>query len=1328
MSLHWLTCPHCLVSFQLDVPSEPTLVQCLGCSRQFLPLNVDAGESHWFYASNRKKIGPIPLSQLQQLAATGQLKTSDMVLQQGGPPRWVEAGTLPEVFPASHSQTEADGSTIAKTNGVNAAPASIPHAVPLAIPLPDGTDFSEEPPVISEAPPLAIPLNPPADTSQDDLIAEPVVSNAFAGTMTNPNAAARIAPPDAAHLLVAGFEVISEIGRGGMGVVYQARQLNLNRVVALKMILAGVHAGPQELARFRQEGEAVARLQHPNIVQIYDVGEADGRPYFSLEYVDGQSLEKYLQGTPQAPRPAAQTIETLARAIHFAHQRGIVHRDLKPANILLCRKSEIRNPQSAIKEPTVSDFGRRISDYDLKITDFGLAKQMDSQHDQTASGAIMGTPSYMSPEQALGRTKEIGPPADIYALGTLLYELLTGRPPFKAQTPLDTMMLVASEEPVSPRQLQPKVPRDLETICLKCLNKEPHKRYASANDLADDLQRFFQGESIQARPLGIGERTVKWVRRRPAAAALLAVCVLAALSLMISGWLHNRQLQAALGQAREQEREANRLRQVAEDRQKEADRQAKLAQDNLEEARQQRDLATANFRKRLEDVDRFMFTIDSRLAKQSSAWAIRLEFLQEMLKRSQEILKERKKDPAARRQTAVIHRRIAQLYDAREDYGPASDHFEKAIDFQRDLAAEFPSEPDDRKELALSLALYGECHRANERFADAQRIYQQAMPIQDKLIADFATREEHGAFRQRGARFRFNMANILEEANQPRQAEDYYRQALDRQEKLTADVRNKFEYHSDLARTASSLALLLGDNNMETRGLLERAVRARREVLQLTAYAKEAKEKLEECYDDLAAFHRKTGQHGALIRLAADLRRDWPDSSTATYNAACFVATAVEVVRKNQKLAQGELDRLTKTYGDQAVELLHKAIYEGFRDRVHMEKDTDLTALRARPDFQALLADLDKRFPAPQLTPAMELAALVNAYEMTRNNYVSSFRQAWTVAEKKKARAKRPRFDEHAEGFLNLAQKHRDSPTAVDALSWILEASAPDDELVIAATAKAARQKALAALEHDHFQKTELANVCRMLAQKPSPDCDSMLRAALEKHTLREVRGLAGYALALSLSAQANRAQQQKKGNAADLANQAEQLLAKIANEYANVVHGRTTLGEAANLKLDEVRHLSVGKQAPEIEGEDMNGQRLKLSTFRGKVVVLDFWVNWCGHCRAMYPQEKAMVEGLKNRPFQLLGVNGDDNKDEVKRVIEKEQMLWPSWWDGGLNRNRIGERWQVNGYPTIYVLDHKGLIRHRFIGVPGPALEDAVDKLLQECEKEMKTKKKSTK
>jgi WD40 repeat protein len=295
-----------------------------------------------------------------------------------------------------------------------------------------------------------------------------------------------------------GYELLGELGRGGMGVVYQARQQGLNRVVALKMILSADHAGADEVARFRTEAEAIARLQHSNIVQIFEIGEHDGKPFFSLEFCGGGSLASKLGAAPPTPREAAELVEKLALAMEAAHDADVIHRDLKPANVLL----------SADGTP--------------KITDFGLAKKLDLADGRTRTGAVMGTPSYMAPEQAEGR-KDIGPAADIYGLGAILYELLTGEPPFRASTVLDTLLKVIGTEPVAPRLLAPKVPRDLKTICLKCLRKDPAHRYASAADLAADLRLFFDGRAIRARRVGWIEWAWRWAKGHPGTAMLVAL-------------------------------------------------------------------------------------------------------------------------------------------------------------------------------------------------------------------------------------------------------------------------------------------------------------------------------------------------------------------------------------------------------------------------------------------------------------------------------------------------------------------------------------------------------------------------------------------------------------------------------------------------------------------------------------------------------------------------------------------------------------------------------------------------------------------------------------
>jgi serine/threonine protein kinase len=360
---------------------------------------------------------------------------------------------------------------------------------------------------------------------------------------------------------VPGYEILDELGRGGMGVVYRARQLGLHRTVALKMVLNGIHTGPKDLARFRIEASVIARLQHPNIVQIYDVGEAAGRPYFVLEFVAGGNLAQHLQGTPQPARPAANLVETLARAAHAAHASGVIHRDLKPGNILLERPIVMDQNAGGTASFHPDSSPLSVSFLTPKITDFGAAKcaggdvQTPDLRGPTVTGELLGTPSYMAPEQAMVPRQQVSVAADVYALGAILYELLTGRPPFTGETPLATLAQVLHDDPVSVKSLRPNVPRDLEIICLKCLRKEPRQRYASSLELAEDLQRFLRDQPIRARPVPAVEKLGRWVRRHPAPAGLLAAGLLApavalfTLSLLSARLVRSSALESAAQQA-----------------------------------------------------------------------------------------------------------------------------------------------------------------------------------------------------------------------------------------------------------------------------------------------------------------------------------------------------------------------------------------------------------------------------------------------------------------------------------------------------------------------------------------------------------------------------------------------------------------------------------------------------------------------------------------------------------------------------------------------------------------------------------------------------------
>jgi WD40 repeat protein/tRNA A-37 threonylcarbamoyl transferase component Bud32 len=378
--------------------------------------------------------------------------------------------------------------------------------------------------------PIDAPTLPPESATQRDAPTLDLVATR--------NAAPR---PGAIVRYFGDYELLEEIARGGMGVVYKARQVKLNRVVAIKMILSGQLASKEDVQRFYTEAEAAAGLDHPGIVPIYEVGEHDGQHYFSMGFVDGQSLSSQLVDHPLAPREAADLVGKVAQALQYAHDKGVIHRDLKPANVLLDKDGQ------------------------PKLTDFGLAKRLEGDSNLTGTGQILGTPSYMPPEQAAGRVTEVRETADVYSLGAILYATLTGRPPFQADNPLDTLMQVLEREPVSPRTLNAKVPDDLETICLKCLSKDRRHRYQSAAELREELQRFLDGRPIHARPISRSARAWRWCKRNPVVATLTAavlVCLVA--GTVVSTVFAIEAHQRAVGEA-EQRREADRQTGIAKE-------------------------------------------------------------------------------------------------------------------------------------------------------------------------------------------------------------------------------------------------------------------------------------------------------------------------------------------------------------------------------------------------------------------------------------------------------------------------------------------------------------------------------------------------------------------------------------------------------------------------------------------------------------------------------------------------------------------------------------------------------------------------------------------
>jgi tetratricopeptide (TPR) repeat protein len=674
---------------------------------------------------------------------------------------------------------------------------------------------------------------------------------------------------EAAPPVVSGYEVLGVLGRGGMGVVYQARHVQLNRLVALKMLRAGRHAAWQEVQRFRTETEAVARVQHPNIVQIHDVGEAEGQPYFAMEFVGGGTLGQKLAGTPLSAHQGAGLVETLARAVHTAHEHGIIHRDLKPTNVLLT--------------------GEGVP----KVTDFGLARLLDVEAGRTQTGAVLGTPAYMAPEQAAGQTRQLSPAVDVYALGAILYELLTGRPPFKAVTALETLDLVRAQEPVPPRRMQPRVPRDLETICLQCLQKEATKRYATALALADDLRRFGNGEPIRARPVPAWAQAWKWAKRRPALASLLGVCLAAALGLGVAT--------VALAAANQREQQAR----------EQADHNLRLARDA---------------------VDKTVTKIAGNpLLKQANFHQLRQDLLEYLVPFYEEFVKQRGNDPELEAERGQAWRSLAYLRDEMGQKERAHSEYEQVRAIFAQLSADFPAVPRYRQELAKSHNSVGVLLVDLGKRAEAEIAYRDALTIQAQLAQDFPAVPEYredlaagyndfgvlmvdlgkpsdaetayrGAlkiyaqlarefpgvpqYRQELGKRQNSLGNLLRDLGKKAEAETAYHSAVTVQAQLAQDFPAVPQYRAELAKSQKSLGLLL--RNMDK--LAADAEPAHRSALKVQAQLAQDFPAVPEYRDELGASHGRLGDllvdlgkraeaesdYRAALRIWTQLAQDFP--------------------------------------------------------------------------------------------------------------------------------------------------------------------------------------------------------------------------------------------------------------------------------------------------------------------------------------------------------------------------------------------------------------------------------------------------------------------
>jgi len=699
------------------------------------------------------------------------------------------------------------------------------------------------------------------------------------------------------------YHLIEPIAKGGMGIVYKAKQRKLNRIVAIKMILAGQFADQADIDRFYAEAEAAAALSHPNIVAIHEVGEFDGQHFFSMDFIDGQSLSDLVRENPLPARRAAEIVRTLAETMQYAHDNGIVHRDLKPSNVLLDKK----------QRPL--------------ITDFGLAKQVTNQSQLTMAGAVVGTPSYMPPEQAAGKSDEVGPWSDLYSLGAILYELVTGRPPFQAATPFETIRQVLEAEPLSPRLLNPGIPKDLETICLKCLQKARTNRYASAQELADELGRFLRGEPIQARPISQLARFWRLCRRYPITSAAIAAAVLMLVTVAGVSSAAYVLTAAAKRQSDQSFRDAmqavNEMFTVVSEEtllnqpgmQPLREKLLNKAKEYFERFLTQRaddpqvavELAGTYYRlgriaMLLQSPDDAVApyqsarAIQERLAAGRSATASHLAALGDTLNALGEVWAKKKDFEAARREyleAARLRERLVALDGASAEYqralansymnlglaarymgdrAEARRQFERAQSIRQAAIAQHPNDRKLRRDLGQGYYNLGDLDRVDERAADMETHLKSAIQVFEALAAD----EPNNLETQMLLAVSYRALCFLLQLDRPDEARLRFQQAIDRLQPLAEQNPAVIDYQVERATLLHDLALLEfgADNGPAARRALLQARDILRRVADRFPAVPRYQRELAAVLRDLAIEHSAAGEAQAAqehLRQALDL-------------------------------------------------------------------------------------------------------------------------------------------------------------------------------------------------------------------------------------------------------------------------------------------------------------------------------------------------------------------------------------------------------------------------------------------------------------------------
>ena len=539
--------------------------------------------------------------------------------------------------------------------------------------------------------------------------------------------------------MLGDYELLGVLGRGGMGVVYRARQQSLNRIVALKTLHSSTSLEERDILRFQNEAESAANLRHPGIVAVYDVGEANGRHYYSMEYIEGIDLSHLIKENSLPGKNAAQYVMQLAQAVHYAHEQGVLHRDLKPSNVLLDSQGKV------------------------KITDFGLAKRVNADSQLTGEFTIMGTPSYMPPEQAMPSRGSVGPCSDVYALGAILYELITARPPFRGDNPMETIRQVVNDEPIAPRLLNPGIAQDLQTICLKCLEKEPSRRYDSAKTVGEELERYLKGKPILVRPISRIERLWRLCKRHPREASLVGLIAAAvALGSLGIAWQWRR------------------------------------AEKNLQ-------TATRNFQLLNEAADEMLVAVEEWVTRAPLRSESQKEKLNTSLRLFEAFLREEPANEEAQRRLAETHERVAEIRRLLRQLSDASNHYLQAIDIYTKLNERHPNELSRAAELANAWDMLGNTEREAERFDSAEQAFENALKIQRDYSTISVTPQRLGEL----AKTLYNRGLLRIAQNDPENARRDFETSIETSNRAIQGEPNNAVLLQGLARCRINLGVVL---------------------------------------------------------------------------------------------------------------------------------------------------------------------------------------------------------------------------------------------------------------------------------------------------------------------------------------------------------------------------------------------------------------------------------------------------------------------------------------------------------------------------------------